>query len=194
MHSYSFTALCPVLAEARTTGLYPHPHPYPHAHPNPRSAALHSPHQQLPQLSQPYLRSKGRSARGLWLSFTLPGDVRSAFIGRTAIAAALKAYGLAPYVWPVTHAAAELIAVTARMSPGKELYVSLRHRDDALRLLVWDQHPHHPEPDMATLCETRRRRALWLLAAVVDDWGGEWGACEADPPQLGIKSWVRLPR
>ncbi|MCX4795256.1 MULTISPECIES: ATP-binding protein [unclassified Streptomyces] len=191
MHSSPFTALCPVLAEARTTGLYPHPHP------NLPSASLRGPHQQLPQLQQlpqPYLRSRGRSARGLALSFTLPGDVRSAFIGRTAIAAALEAHGLTPYVWPATHAAAELIAVPARMSPGKELYVSLRHRDDALRLLVWDQHPQHPESDMVTLCETRRRRALWLLAAVVDDWGGEWGACEASPPQRGTKSWVVLPR
>ncbi|WP_327369567.1 ATP-binding protein [Streptomyces sp. NBC_01217] len=175
MHSSPLTALCPLAAEARTPVPYPHPG---------------SP-QQYPQ---PYLRSKGRSARGLSLSFTLPGDVRSAFIGRTAIAAALEAYALAPYVWPATHAVAELIAVTVRMSPGRELYVSLRHRDDALRILVWDQHPHHVEPDVATLCETRRRRALWLLAAVVDDWGGEWGACEASPPRLGTKSWVRLPR
>jgi hypothetical protein len=128
------------------------------------------------------------------MSFTLPGDARSPLIGRTAIAAALEAHGLAPYIWPATLAVTELITVNARMSPGKELYVSLRHRDDVLRLLVWDQHPQHSEPDMATLCETRRRRALWLLAAVVDDWGGEWGACEASPPQIGIKSWVVLPR
>lgn len=128
------------------------------------------------------------------MSFTLPGDLRSAFIGRTAVAAALEAHGLTPYVWPVTHAVGELLAVTARMSPGKEIYVSLRHRDDAVRLLVWDQHPHHAEPGLAALCEARRRRALWLLAAVVDDWGGEWGACEANSPQCGTKSWVRLPR
>ncbi|MFH8471552.1 ATP-binding protein [Streptomyces sp. NPDC018000] len=175
----SRAALCPAATEART------PVPYPH---------FGSPQPDSRQYPQPYLRSKGRSARGLTMSFTLPGDVRSAFIGRTAIAAALEVHGLAPYIWPATLAAAELIAVTSRMSPGKELYVSLRHRDDALRLVVWDQHPRHLNPDVATLCETRRRRALWLLAAVVDDWGGEWGACEAPPPQLGIKSWVALPR
>ncbi|MFG2628479.1 ATP-binding protein [Streptomyces sp. NPDC048473] len=179
MHSAPLAALCPAVAETRTPVPYPHPG---------------SPHPNTQQYPQPYLRSKGRSSRGLTLSFTLPGDVRSALIGRTAIAAALKAHGLAPYIWPATLAAAELIAVTSRMSPGKDLYVSLRHRDDALRLLVWDQHPHHLEPDMATLCETRRRRALWLLAAVVDDWGGEWGACDASPPQRGIKSSVLLPR
>lgn len=179
MHSSPLAALCPAVAETRMPVPYPHPGS---PHPNPQ------------QYPQPYLRSKGRSARGLALSFTLPGDVRSALIGRMAIAAALKTHGLAPYAWLTTLAASELITVTARMSPGKELYVSLRHRDDVLRLLVWDQHPHHLDPDVATLCESRRRRALWLLAAVVDDWGGEWGACEASPPQLGIKSWVMLPR
>ncbi|WPW31088.1 ATP-binding protein [Streptomyces atratus] len=177
MHSSPLAALCPAVAETRTPVPYPYPHPG-SPHPNP----------------QPYLRSKGRSARGLALSFTLPGDIRSALIGRTAIAAALKTHGLAPYIWPATLAVAELITVTARMSPGKELYVSLRHRYDALRLLVWDQHPHHPEPDMTTLCETRRRQALWLLAAVVDDWGGEWDSCQASPPLRGTKSLVLLPR
>ncbi|MEU2246470.1 hypothetical protein [Streptomyces sp. NPDC019224] len=88
----------------------------------------------------------------------------------------------------------ELVAVAARLSPGRELYVSLRHREEAVRLLVWDQHPHHVEPDTAALCEVRRRRALWLLAAVVDDWGGEWGSREAPQPVRGFKTWVTLPR
>lgn len=179
MHSSPLAALCPAVAEARMPVPYPHPGS---PHPNPQ------------QYPQPHLRSKGRSPRGLALSFTLPGDIRSAPIGRTAIGAALKTHGLAPYIWPAALAVAELITVTVRMSPGKELYVSLRYRDDALRLVVWDQHPRHREPDISTLCDTRRRRALWLLAAVVDDWGGEWGACEAGPPQRGTKSWVVLPR
>jgi hypothetical protein len=165
MHSSSLAALCPA-----ATGVHA---PAPH--------------------SRPHLRSKSHSDHGLALSFTLPGDARSAFIGRTAIASALDAHGLTPYDWPATHAASELIAVTARMSPGKELYVSLRQREDAVRLLVWDQHPHHNDPGLATLCETRRRRALWLLAAVVDDWGGEWGVRDALPPHAGTKSWVVLP-
>ncbi|MFJ4902444.1 ATP-binding protein [Streptomyces sp. NPDC088727] len=153
-----------------------------------------------PPSSRPYLRPKGLTGRGfehgLTLSLTLPGDIRSARVARAATAAALETHGLAPYVWPATCAVTELVSVTARMSPGKELYVSLRHRDDAVRLLVWDQHqhPHHAEPDLAALCEARRRRALWLLAAVVDDWGGEWGMCEAARPQRGTKYWTLLPR
>ncbi|SFX34558.1 sensor histidine kinase [Streptomyces atratus] len=182
MHSSPIAALCPAAAETRMPVPFTHPYPHPTLRANPE------PH------PRSYLRPKGRSGRGLSLSFTLPGDIRSAFIGRTVVAAALEAHGLAPYVWPATHVVDELVAVTARMSPGRELYVSLRHREDAVRLLVWDQHPHHADPDLATLCETRRRRALWLLSAVVDDWGGEWGAGAADPPQRGTKSWVRLPR
>ncbi|MFE7109684.1 ATP-binding protein [Streptomyces sp. NPDC057575] len=181
MYVSTFTALCPAVT-AETS---------PQATPYPRLALRSDPSQAHPR---PRLRSKGHSGRGLTLSFTLPGDTRSAFIGRTVVAAALEVHGLAPYVWPATHIVDELVAVTVRMSPGKDLYVSLRHREDAVRLLVWDQHPHHAAPDTATLCETRRRRALWMLAAVVDDWGGEWGATEANPPQLGIKSWVQLPR
>lgn len=180
MHSSPLTALCPVAAETRA----PHPHPDTDPHTAPRNG------------TRPYLRPRGRTRPELSLSLTLPGDIRSARIARTATAAALEAHGLAPYVWPVTYAVTELVSVTARMSPGKELYVSLRHRGDAVRLLVWDQHrhPHHAEPDLTALCEARRRRALWLLAAVTDDWGGEWGMCEAPQPQSGTKSWVVLPR
>lgn len=179
MHPSPLTALCPAVAEART--------PFP---------GTYAPSAQA-RPPQPYLRPKGGSGRSvpcLSLSFTLPGDIRSAPIARTATAAALEAHGLTAYVWPVTYAVTELVSVAARMSAGRELYVSLRQREDAVRLLVWDQHPQHAEPDTAALCEAWRRRALWLLAAVVDDWGGAWGACEVEQPQRGTKSWVRLPR
>ncbi|MER5274730.1 hypothetical protein ABT025_03105 [Streptomyces sp. NPDC002809] len=111
MHSSPLAALCPAVAETWMA----FPDAYAH------SAQPHPP--------QPCLRPKGRPAQpapGLALSFTLPGDIRSARIARTATAAALEAHGLAPYVWPVTHAVTELVSVTARMSPGRELYVSLR--------------------------------------------------------------------
>ncbi|MFJ8755142.1 ATP-binding protein [Streptomyces sp. NPDC102441] len=135
-----------------------------------------------------------RSAEGLVLSLTLPGDPRSAAVGRRAVTAALPLYGLRSRVWPATLAVAELIAVSAMLTPGRELYLSLRHRDDALRLVLWDQHPRHADPGILSLCEVRRRRALWLLAAAVDDWGGEWGVGEAGPPHQGMRSWVLLPQ
>ncbi|MFB4422270.1 ATP-binding protein [Streptomyces sp. QL37] len=133
-------------------------------------------------------------ASGLILSLTLPGDPRSAVVGRRAVAASLPAYGLHSYAWPVALAVTELIAVNAALTPARDLYLSLRHRDDALRLVLWDQHPRHADPDTLVLCEVRRRRALWLLAAVVDDWGGEWGVAEGPPPQRGTKSWALFPR
>ncbi|MFE7713256.1 ATP-binding protein [Streptomyces sp. NPDC057486] len=159
-------ALCPVATEE------PAPDPYPYATPYPRR----------------------RPERGLALSLTLPGDPRSAAIGRDAITASLHAYALTPYIWPSALVVSELVGVTSTMTPGQELYVSARHRDNALRIVVWDQHPRHCDPDAVTLCEARRRQALWLLAAVVDDWGGEWDVCDAMPPHAGTKSWVALPR
>ncbi|WP_203182214.1 ATP-binding protein [Streptomyces pratensis] len=153
---------------------------HPYAPPPPPAAALCPVSAPLP-------------APGLVLSLTLPGDPRSAAVGRRAVAASLPAYGLPSYAWPVTLAVTELIAVNAALTPGRELYLSLRHRDDALRIVLWDQHPRHADPDTLALCAARRRRALWLLAAVVDDWGGEWGVTEGPPPHRGTKSWALLP-
>jgi hypothetical protein len=87
----------------------------------------------------------------------------------------------------------ELVGVTSTMTPGREVYV-VRHRDNTLRVVVWDQHPHHSDPGAFMLCEAQRRRALWLLAAAVDEWGGEWDVSDALPPHAGIMSWVVLPR
>ncbi|WP_406429433.1 ATP-binding protein [Streptomyces sp. NBC_01589] len=157
-------ALCPAAVEE--------PAPDPYAYPQP---------------------SRRTADRGPVLSLTLPGDPRSAAIGRNAVTTSLRAYGLAPYTWPTALVVGEFVGVAGMMTPGLDLYVSARHRDNALRLVVWDQHPHHADPDTVTLCAERRRSALWLLDSVVDDWGGEWGVCDALPPHAGIRSWVRLP-
>ncbi|WP_433545934.1 ATP-binding protein [Streptomyces sp. CA-294286] len=133
-------------------------------------------------------------ADGLALSLTVPGEPRSAGIVRTAVNAALRAHRLDRYGLVATLVATELMAVACRLTVRADLYVSLRHREGCLRLVVWDQHPPHEEVDAASLCFVRRRRALWLLAEVVEDWGGDWGVEEALPPHRGIKSWVTLPR
>ncbi|WP_051835817.1 hypothetical protein [Streptomyces sp. NRRL WC-3549] len=125
------------------------------------------------------------------LSLTLPGDPRSASVARAAVAAALRVHGLTGYLWPAVSVAAEMVAVASTFTPGRDLYLSLRHRDERLRLLVWDQHPEHSgHPG----CDPLRRRALWLVAVVVGDWGGEWGVRSARPGQPGVKSWAVLPR
>ncbi|WP_434595724.1 ATP-binding protein [Streptomyces sp. A5-4] len=142
--------------------------------------------------SGPYLRP--RPDEGLALSLTVPCAPRSAGIVRTAFRCALHAHGLDRYALPATVAVTELIATATRLEGEEDLYLSLRHREDVLRLVVWDQHPRHSDPDAVAVCEQRRRRSLWLLAAVVGDWGGDWGVGDARPPHRGTKSWVVLPR
>ena len=131
---------------------------------------------------------------GSALSLTLPGAARSVAVGRAAVTSALHAHRLDAFTFPAVQAASELIAVATRLTPTDDVYLSLRQRDDALRLVVWDQHARHADPVACTACEDRRLHALWLLAAVVDDWGGTWGICRTQSPHQGTKSWVLLPR
>ncbi|MBT2506110.1 ATP-binding protein [Streptomyces sp. ISL-98] len=140
----------------------------------------------------PYLRRR-RPGDGLALSLTVPCVPRSAAIVRNAMTSALHAHSLDRYGLPATVVATELVSTATKLTPEEDLYLSLRHRDNALRLVVWDQHPHHASPVAVSLCEERRRRSLWLLAAVVEDWGGDWGVGDARPPHSGTKSWVLLP-
>jgi hypothetical protein len=90
---------------------------------------------------------------GLACSLTLPGEPRSAGIARTAVGSALRMHALDRYVPPAVQAASELVAVTHRLAPGADLYLSVRHRDDELRLVVWDQHPRHVDPVAVSPCE-----------------------------------------
>ncbi|MFD3916016.1 ATP-binding protein [Streptomyces sp. NPDC058603] len=162
----------------------------------PLTRATHCP------VAQPVLANAGLAGRrrtrpprpeGLAYSFTLPGEPHCASTARAMIRSALSVHGLAPYADLAALAATELIGTAVKLTPGRELHLSLRHRAGALRLVLWDQHPHHTDPDDVSLCATRRRDALWLLAACVDDYGGEWGTAEAEPPQRGVKSWAVLP-
>ncbi|WP_370414654.1 ATP-binding protein [Streptomyces fradiae] len=126
-------------------------------------------------------------------SLTVPGTCSSAAVVRTAVRSALHAHRLRRYTFPAQLAASELVSTAARLAPGEDAYFSLGCRPDSLRLVLWDQHPRHEEPDAETVCAARRRRALWLLDVAVEDWGGEWGITEAQPPHRGTKSWVVLP-
>ncbi|WP_267243164.1 hypothetical protein [Streptomyces sp. PR69] len=55
------------------------------------------------------------------------------------------------------------------------------------------RHPRHRDPDAVSVCEERRRRSLWLLDAMAEEHGGDWGMEEAHPPHRGTKSWALLP-
>ncbi|MFE0699583.1 ATP-binding protein [Streptomyces sp. NPDC058872] len=131
---------------------------------------------------------------GFAYGLTLPGGPGSAGVARAVVRSVLRAHGLDRHAPPAQLAVTELIATAVRLGPGEDVHLFLRHREGALRLLLWDQHPRHRDPGDEGRCVERRRRSLWLLAAVVDDWGGKWGTVEARPPHRGTKSWVVLPR
>ncbi|MGP3984234.1 ATP-binding protein [Streptomyces sp. KR80] len=134
------------------------------------------------------------SPEDLACSLTLPGQSHCAAIARTAVRSTLHTHGLDAFAPAAVQAASELVSAACRLTPGEDLYLSVRYRAAALRLILWDQHPHHVDPTAVATCEGRRRRALWLLAAVTEACGGDWGTAEARPPQQGTKSWALLPR
>ncbi|WP_240139326.1 ATP-binding protein [Streptomyces sp. MUM 178J] len=130
---------------------------------------------------------------GLACSITVPGEPHSAAIVRNTVRSALHAHGLAPHADLAQLAVTELVATAAKLTPGEDLYASVRYRAGALRIVLWDQHPRHRDPDAVSVCEERRRRSLWLLDAMAEEHGGDWGTEEAQPPHRGTKSWALLP-
>ena len=94
-------------------------------------------------------------------SFTLPGEAHSAAIARSVVRRALSAHQLASYEDVAVLAATELICTAYQLTPGEDLYLSVRYRLGGLRLVLWDQHPQHRDPDAVSLCQERRLRSLW---------------------------------
>lgn len=88
----------------------------------------------------------------------------------------------------------ELAACACRFTPATEIYVSLRYRDGALRVILYDGHPRHLNPCLAAACESRRRAALRVLSCVVKSCCGDWGFGEAREPGGGTRMWAVLPR
>ncbi|MFE2168578.1 ATP-binding protein [Streptomyces sp. NPDC059447] len=126
-------------------------------------------------------------------SMTLPASPRSAGIARQAVRAALRAYALDPLEPTAVQAASELLGSAWRMDPYGELYLSVRYRDDALRVIVYDGHPAHAHPRLAALCEARRRSTLRVFSALVRDHGGDWGLGPSREPGGGTRTWATLP-
>ncbi|AZM60286.1 MULTISPECIES: sensor histidine kinase [unclassified Streptomyces] len=127
-------------------------------------------------------------------SFTLPAGAQSPGIARAAARTILRVHGLEDMTDPAVQVLGELAATAYRLAPATELYVSLRYRDDALRVTLYDAHPRHTHPRLATACDTRRRAALRLLACVVKACSGDWGVGDAREPGGGTRMWAVLPR
>ncbi|MEV7419174.1 ATP-binding protein [Streptomyces sp. NPDC089919] len=133
-------------------------------------------------------------AEALSCSLTVPGEPYSGGIARGAVVAALRAHGMHDLLAAAEQVTGELVAAACRLSPGEDLYLSARYRNDALRLIVYDAHAPHEHPRLADACEARRRSALRLLSAVVRDCGGDWGFGESREPGGGTRTWTTLPR
>ncbi|MEU0741709.1 ATP-binding protein [Streptomyces sp. NPDC006134] len=127
-------------------------------------------------------------------SLTLPAGLHSPAIARSATRTILRAHGLEDVTDAAVQVVGELVGCACRLTPTAEVYVSLRYRDAALRVILYDGHPRHTHPRLAAACEARRRAALRVLACVVRACEGDWGFGDAREPAGGTRMWAVLPR
>ncbi|WRZ19682.1 ATP-binding protein [Streptomyces sp. NBC_00243] len=126
-------------------------------------------------------------------SFTLPAGAASSRIARAATRVVLQSHGLEDMTEAAVQVVAELAACACRFTPDAEVYVSLRYREGALRVVLFDGHPRHSHPRLVAACDARRRAALRVLGCVVRACGGEWGFGEAREPGGGTRMWAVVP-
>ncbi|MFD3942019.1 ATP-binding protein [Streptomyces sp. NPDC058579] len=124
----------------------------------------------------------------------LPGGAYCAGLARQAVRSLLDRHGLAELRDTAVLAASELVAAAYRFTPDREMILRVRRQFEALRIVLYDQHPAHPSADKAEECRDRRSRSMWLLAAAVDTQGGDWGLAVVLTPGGGTKSWALLHR
>ncbi|MCP3819077.1 ATP-binding protein [Streptomyces sp. A3M-1-3] len=129
----------------------------------------------------------------LMYSLTLPAAAVSAAIARAAARVVLDTHGLRALTDPALQVVSELTTAACRFTASDEVYLSLRYRDNALRVILYDGHPRHTHPRLAAACDARRRSALRLLACVVRACDGDWGFGDAREPGGGTRMWAVLP-
>ncbi|MFF9484076.1 ATP-binding protein [Streptomyces sp. NPDC014676] len=133
------------------------------------------------------------SLGALSYSLTLPAEPVGSRIARVATRAVLQGHGLEDMADAVVQVVGELIACVCRFTPRGEVYVSLRYREGALRVVLYDGHRRHEHPRLGEACDARRRAALRVLGCVVRECGGEWGVGEAREPGGGTRMWAVVP-
>lgn len=126
-------------------------------------------------------------------SLTLPAAPASAAMARAVTSAALHLHGLGDVTDAVVQTVSELVACAGRFSTADDIYVSLRHRDGTVRVIVYDGHPRHTHPRLSAACDARRKATLRVLTAVVRACGGTWGLDAARQPGGGTRMWAVLP-
>ncbi|WP_245727696.1 ATP-binding protein [Streptomyces vietnamensis] len=132
------------------------------------------------------------ATENLSYSMLLPGGAYCAKLAREAVRSLLTGHGLSHLCEPAVLAASELVAAAYRFTPDREMILRVRWQFEALRIVLYDQHPAHSSPHAAEECRDRRSRSMWLLAAAVDEHGGDWGLAPVLTPGGGTKSWALL--
>ena len=127
-------------------------------------------------------------------SVRLPGGPHGAGAARATVRSLLLRHGLAELCGTAALAASELASCADRFTPGLEMTLTVRWQFDALRIVLYDQHPAHASPDDGEECRRQRSRAMWLLARAVESGGGDWGLTPVLTPRGGTKSWALLSR
>ncbi|MFB7090899.1 ATP-binding protein [Streptomyces sp. NPDC056296] len=130
----------------------------------------------------------------LTYSLTLPAAPQSPAVARAATRTILRAHGLECMTEAAVQVMSELVTCACRFTPTAEVYLALRYRDDALRVILFDGHARHTHPRLAAACEARRRSALRVMACVVRACSGDWGFGDAREPGGGTRMWAVLPR
>ncbi|QTZ93841.1 hypothetical protein [Streptomyces auratus] len=126
-------------------------------------------------------------------SLTLPAALASPAVARSAARTILEAHGLHDVTAAAIQVIGELAACACLFTPSDSVYLSLRYRDDALRISLYDGHPRHAHRRLAAACDGRRRSVLLLLACVVHACDGDWGFGESPEPGGGTRLWAVLP-
>ncbi|MEV7014389.1 ATP-binding protein [Streptomyces sp. NPDC093991] len=144
-------------------------------------------------VSSDALPATGPTPDTLAYSLTLPAAPASAAMVRAATRTALNLHGLGDVTEAVVQTVSELTACAFRFSSADDIYVSLRHRDATVRVIVYDGHPRHTHPRLSAACDARRKATLRVLAAVVRSCGGTWGLDAARQPGGGTRMWAVLP-
>ncbi|MFJ2731154.1 ATP-binding protein [Streptomyces sp. NPDC087317] len=108
----------------------------------------------------------------LTYSLTLPAAPQSPAIVRAVIRTVLDAHDLADMADAVVQVASELVACACRFTTSPEVYVCLRYREEALRVVLYDAHPATStlaSPPPATPAAARRCacRPVWSGRAAV---------------------------
>lgn len=134
------------------------------------------------------------AADNLSYSFALPGGAFCAGLARRAVDELLTRHELAELAETAVLATSELVAAAYRFTPDREMLLRVHWQFGALRITLYDQHPVHDSPEKSEECREHRSAGMWLLAAAVDEHGGDWGLAPALTASGGSKTWALLHR